>query len=70
MIGLNCRLRRLRFKVLTAKPTLVAIELLQLQDLKAKEQAAAEKHEARHEAAQEAAPRPRQLMPAPMIFFF
>jgi len=43
------------------------MELLQLQDLHASVQAAAEKHETIVEPIQEAAPRPRQLSPTPMV---
>lgn len=53
--------------ILTANPTLVAIELLQLHDLKAKVQAAAEKQEATVEAIQDAAPTPRQLKGIPIF---
>jgi len=53
-----------------ANPILVAIELLQLHDLKANVQAAAEKHEARAEAIQDAAPTPRQLKPTPILINF
>ena len=43
------------------------MELLQLQDLHASVQAAAEKHETIVEPIQEAAPKPRQLSPTPMV---
>lgn len=50
-----------------AKPILVAMELLQLHDLNARLQAAAEKQEAIAVDTQEAAPRPRQLKPRPIV---
>ena len=54
----------------TAKPTLVAMELLQLHDLQPSEHAAAEKHDMAHEAMEPKAGRAIQLIKAPIVTKF